>query len=493
MNISRISAIFAAGSLFAYYPGITAPYSLPKLAVLAVGLVIMSLMVAGGAPVNMGHPLVPVGASFLFVCLISAVFADDKWLAFAGNHNSYSLGLMGLSTAFFYYISAASGPDNKIIPIAAAIIGVHAFAQCAGIDASVSSQLTGNRAIGTIGSPVFLGMILGIALPLAMSESWVYALAVCLGLLATKSRGAWLAAIIGLVVYGASKRKFIPVIVALIVFFTSFMIYGRRSYVRSDIERMETWRVAIKTAVDNPIIGIGPDGFGNAYRLRRSEAAGSHIAEDAHNDFLQVASTLGLVGLIAYTILFTAVFLVVAGPAMGAVAAAFVNAKVNPMPLEVIVFLSVIVGLYSVCSGTSKPLPKWARMSFLIFSMSILVVVSRMVAADYYAAIGSVPSLEIATKLNPFELSYKASLVNRGITELKSPGKWEWHQSVLSVMSEQAKSAVFLRPAASTSWHIAGLVAKIERKLGGNSDPRPHIAKAIALSPRDKQLLEMTR
>lgn len=113
-----------------------------------------------------------------------------------------------------------------------------------------------------------------------------------------------------------------------------------------DSQRLITWDIAAKTALEHPWIGVGPDNFGPYFMVRRPASFGNERAADAHNDILQVAATVGFVGLAAYCWFVVAGFSVLRGPALAAVVALFVNAKFSPVELEPLILAAVIAGAY---------------------------------------------------------------------------------------------------------------------------------------------------
>lgn len=135
-------------------------------------------------------------AAVLSAWVLSAYMTKFPLLAFTGRHNSYSMGVLGLSLAFAYYL-ASRGDISEAVGLGGAAMGVHALAQQAGVDA-LAVAAEGGRSFGTIGNPVSLGQVLAMTLPFALSRSWVYATAVCLGIWASGSRGAVLSALVGL-------------------------------------------------------------------------------------------------------------------------------------------------------------------------------------------------------------------------------------------------------------------------------------------------------
>lgn len=185
-----IAAFVSVLALFMYSAQFAAPFAVPKLALLSLGAAVLAV-----APRERG--LTAGMWLFLGAMVVSAFLADDRYLAVIGRHNSYSMGLLGALLASIYFMCAREG--KGIVAAGAAILGLHAFAQWAGVIDGIN--LYGNRPISMIGSPVDLGMILAMCLPVAMSESKTMALPVGLGLFATGSRGSWLAAVAGVLAW----------------------------------------------------------------------------------------------------------------------------------------------------------------------------------------------------------------------------------------------------------------------------------------------------
>ena len=172
-------------ALLAYSYAFSAPFCVPKLIVLGIGLIEMSVRVLRTGEVNSG--LIFPAFLLLAVALFSTAPSPDPLLSILGRYNSYALGLMGMSIVLMYYLAG----DCSGIELAGPLIGLHAFYQWA-MDLS---PIVG-RAVGLMGSPVDLGIVLAILAPI--QKSWPGLLAIGLGLLATGSRGAVLAAAAGL-------------------------------------------------------------------------------------------------------------------------------------------------------------------------------------------------------------------------------------------------------------------------------------------------------
>ena len=186
------------------------------------------------------------------------------------------------------------------------------------------------RPAGPLGNPILLGIVLAVALPIVLARlaqatsdaAWLVPAAALLAasLVMTLSRGAWLAAAIGVSVAlvlalraGAQPRRvgwtlaaslspallfgvaraYAPLVARL-----SEGVEGHSNAARASIARgvLQLWR-------ERPWLGVGPDAFGLAYprvqeaSLWRNEWIGLPV--HAHSVPLQTLATMGAVGVLA--------------------------------------------------------------------------------------------------------------------------------------------------------------------------------------------------
>jgi len=146
-----------------------------------------------------------------------------------------------------------------------------------------------------------------------------------------------------------------------------------------DQQRIITWKIAARVFGEHPFFGVGPEGFQRAFTAYRPPEFGHEVAANAHNDILHAGATLGIVGLAAYLFLAYSAFSVLRGPAFGAIAALFVNAKVSPVPLEALVLAAVIIGGYSIRPSSPKPLTIYGRILFAAIGLSACNLIARVV------------------------------------------------------------------------------------------------------------------
>lgn len=139
-----------------------------------------------------------------------------------------------------------------------------------------------------------------------------------MGLVAGLSRGAWLDLLILLPLVSSpyivkSKKKFFCLISCLMVvggfFFTQPAFKGRLvSAVNvttntSNLARIYVWQSAIEMIKDNPVVGIGPGRFREAYQPYRDVREKNNLVH-THNGFLQIAVENGIVGLVGAVMFF---------------------------------------------------------------------------------------------------------------------------------------------------------------------------------------------
>jgi O-antigen ligase len=121
----------------------------------------------------------------------------------------------------------------------------------------------------------------------------------------TGSKGAWVAATVGLTLFGilsyvpASRRRVSLIIWAICVI--GVLIYFALQQPPSLTVRYGYWQGAWEIIKHHPL-GAGINQFADYYLMYRG--AGAEVAQKAHNDFLQIGAELGVIGLIAFIAIF---------------------------------------------------------------------------------------------------------------------------------------------------------------------------------------------
>ncbi len=280
-------------------------------------------------------------------------FTSVHWpTALLGTQGRYE-GLITFVTYAAVYFLALQFVDEKgrvlrlaiVLICSSAVVSIYGLLTYAGVGAVAeyfSNQavfrVPNVRVFSSLGHPNvlagFLIFSLTISLALALQERrtllrlayWGSAGLSSLTLLLTFSRGAWIAgsmAILLLAIITWRQRvKLRRVDLAPIaLFIAAFVGLAARSLSSaskvtdfaerlasifapsedsSASARIEIWRAAVRAVKDRPLLGWGPDTFGMVSpryeTLEYQRLAGSMVADNAHNHYLQLAAGVGILG-----------------------------------------------------------------------------------------------------------------------------------------------------------------------------------------------------
>lgn len=134
-----------------------------------------------------------------------------------------------------------------------------------------------------------------------------------LNLIFTKTRGAWLGFLAAVFILGLIKGKkilLISIVILLVVFMMLPNIYTDRFISsfnteynletnRSNSTRIALWTSALKMFLDNPVNGVGYDQFKSSYK-RDYKIENIPPFSHSHNNILNIAAELGLIGLLTF-------------------------------------------------------------------------------------------------------------------------------------------------------------------------------------------------
>jgi O-antigen ligase len=339
--------------------GVRPVFALPKLTVAALGAVLV--VVLGLAPRAAGR-LGPRWANALtlpvtFVLAwtaVSAAAAPEPWTSVVGAPESLN-GLLTITVLAVLFFAAAQGFDVDGVRTAisalwfggAGVVLAYGALQLADrivtgarLDPVPWVNPFGERAIwSTLGNPNDLAGFLSVVLPLglvvlaverrrarrALTGSMLGLLVVELAV--TTARGALLAAVAAVVLIGVwagpetTRRLRLGVAAGLVAAATVAAVLVAGGHGERDAGellragegttaslRLELWGTAWRMAADNPVFGVGPDGFARAFDAFRSDefvsAYGPEVlAPDAHNVLFTAAATQGFPGLVALSFL----------------------------------------------------------------------------------------------------------------------------------------------------------------------------------------------
>lgn len=416
--------------------------------------------------------------TFVLVNTLACLFSVAPTLSFWGSYERQN-GLL----QFLYYVSFfllfVSFFDKKEVKKILFWIGLVGFVMAViailqnyfGIFLSPwdTSILIGRLAIGTFGHPNFLASYLLMLMPFFLvffcetkdwkKYLWLTALIIALwAIYLSLSRGAMVGLFIGTIFAGIFyKRKLLTVPIFLLALLLFANIFAGQNFVqnnrllnrfvlrgdglRSVESRLEIWPATLKMIAERPIFGYGQELFKESFEKfapqKLLELEDIHNKADrAHNEILDLASSIGVVGLLSYLCLLFIVIkfgikkynnpLIFAGST--SLLVLFVN---NMFEFSVTtnytlwwLFLGIIVVLSGEKRSVNLAILKKRMTSYLFLIASVLIVlfisfftIIKPIVADYYYNDGQTPAssllyfnavdrFKMAAEANPYEIYY---------------------------------------------------------------------------------------
>lgn len=348
-RVARIAIrVVLAGAIVAFVPGLYEPFMPVKAMLLRVagfGLLAWFAAEAWGGRVRRPGLLTWGVLAWVAAGALCTLTARSPHLALLGEVSQRE-GLLTLIALAGLHLAAGHAHRHerdvrdtlRVVVGAGALAAVYAQLQLAGLDpvhwsglrTYVVNGLIALRPAGPLGSPVLLGVVLAGVLPVVLARAgerrsdaaWLVPAAALIAatLVMTLSRGAWLAAAVGvLVVVPAALRAGAPprrVAWTLAASLSPALLFGvGRAWAPlvarvseglgtgSNAARAGIGRAALQLWGEHPWTGVGLDGFGLAFplvqepSLWRSEWIG--VPVHAHSAVLQVLATMGVAGVLA--------------------------------------------------------------------------------------------------------------------------------------------------------------------------------------------------
>lgn len=357
--IARTSKWVLAAAAFllplAFLPNIVDEFVLPKLLLLRIVLVALVVLLIlrwfsegqiSWRRTALDLPLL----AFVGSAVLASIFAINRNVAIFGTYDRWE-GLLTIgSYALLFWLAVQLLPG---VPAARSVIwGLLASGYLVGVVAILQSGfglLGGGDFLGpsgviradvTLANPDFLGIFLGMLLPVAfakvigrrpISSRMVAANVVVillLGLLATFTRAAWISAAIGVIVVLALRQGRFhvwPLLISAVVIVGAVGVLAGTAATRpsasqpgflraladrvlsiGDVgsgtanERLVAWKDTLPLIANRPITGYGPDTFGLVYPQYQSVNWHGTLFDKPHQDMLGVLASQGIVGLVAY-------------------------------------------------------------------------------------------------------------------------------------------------------------------------------------------------
>ncbi|KPU44958.1 O-antigen ligase [Oxobacter pfennigii] len=332
-------------------------FYLPKIIILSVLTVLLLCFILLNKPFKLSFSKDFLALYFyLTFVLLSAIFSKYKAQAFLGAHLRYegALTLIIYSLILYFSYKTSSEKDNiKYILISllisSCLIGIYSLIQYFGLDfipRDAFRQEWIYHSFATLGNPNFLGshlsmtFMISLCLFLSCKKSktscllFFVTLILYSALICSRTRSAWVSTALTSLLFCIlffkniikNYKKIIVLLIACILItyslnsvhdgfisdrFLSFLNdYKRITVDKDEIMRVGSQRIFIWTRTfeyifDKPLLGNGPDTFNKVFFMTPDEAKyyfGSPLiyVDKAHNEYLQIAVTMGFPALFAY-------------------------------------------------------------------------------------------------------------------------------------------------------------------------------------------------
>ena len=230
----------------------------------------------------------------------------------------------------------------------ALLISIYAILQHFGLDFLKWQQdLVTNRAFSTLGNPAYLGAYISVVLPICIAMIFglpkhralfsVTSLAMIAALAFSMTRGAWLSfavSILVIMIFNIRRLRtqallsylgigaILTLVVAIFIiagpYKSQISAYTERAKEVAEVQgsvegRLLTWKQVLPLISKYPVFGSGPDTLYLTFTGEITPEYERKVVRDtatdrAHNNFLQIAATLGLVGLFAYLLVIIEIF-----------------------------------------------------------------------------------------------------------------------------------------------------------------------------------------
>jgi len=408
------------GSSLAVVPLFADAFGGIKIIVALIGALILWLSLAGRARATELDG--PIEACLLALAAATCGSIDVR-TSLVGVYSQPFHGLLAILPALLiFYAAASAGAERaeEAVACAAAVALAQGLASAAALAGAIPEPfgLTAGRAIGTLGSPVFMGTVLSVCLPASIWLAsrpgargwlgWAGSIGGFLAAWASGSRGPLLAILAGLWAMLAASGAVRPrwrhagALAALLAAGIAFSwAHGKR---QSDVFRAETWAAGLRAGAERPLLGWGPDTFPLLMRQEKTaamvrERGDSMIQASAHNDLIQAWATTGLVGLTAYLLLWTALLLCLwrvaiwdesglGAAVFGSLVALAVVLKVNPPPPPAIYIGAALAGA-SHALGCEEYRGRWSWTAGLLVLLAALPLALFLGLSELMFSVGN--------------------------------------------------------------------------------------------------------
>lgn len=296
-------------------------------------------------------PIYWIFGAFLLWATASTIFSISPVTAFFGKYRRYEgLWSYGIYAILFFLVVQYATIEPRVkmlaktLTFSSAIIALYGLGQSVGIEPIMKgvNAFEAGRSYSTYGNPDLLAGFLAfgvfVSFGLALGERrkgwrivyWFILLMNSAVSITAYSRSIWVAIVAGMgfMILFALRQSMRPEASDYVFMGGTLLataVYAIRSLTRNDavtnianrvtsifqfksgsaLTRFEIWDAAIKAIKDRPILGFGPDSFRLVFRryapvAYAQDAGYLSVADNVHNYILQLAASVGIIGMLLF-------------------------------------------------------------------------------------------------------------------------------------------------------------------------------------------------
>lgn len=286
--------LFGLATVAGYAPFMHTLYTWPRMFVLGIGAFTFSQRAKCG-------PVGFIGFGFLVLAFICSMVGADFVVSTFGMYGTANNGIVTICGMWALYAGLSNTAENR-----------DRFARGLELGLMLSAAwclrqilITGLevRAFGFIGSPVYLGAVLVVVLPILLAgRRWVGVVCTAFMLWACGTRSAYIGAAVGLAWYAVSLGgRRLKIIAGAIILFSAFSVFAvSLKKANSDRGRILVYEATWKGIKERPLFGWGPEGSYFIYQKYKdqewSRVYRGTTQDHAHNSVLDAVATIGIFG-----------------------------------------------------------------------------------------------------------------------------------------------------------------------------------------------------
>jgi len=511
-----------------------------KWAAAAVGLLALQALATGRLLLSRDRPVlrIPPGtlplSGLALLALVSAVWAPAQGAALAAAAHLALLG--GMFVVSVQLVDERARAPLSGILFATAVVALYGIAQRAGFDFPSVRWQGERRAVATLANPNFASEFLVVTIPFALAavlRASRVAVAVAAGgvaaagilhLALTETRAGWIAlaaggtaGLVSIVRAGGTplRRLLVRTVPLLAVAAALLLVPGlggddviRKAATIADPDHPSTrvrgllYESTLDMIADRPALGFGAGSFPVEYPRYR-EAAEVELSgylsrvSTAHQDYLQIAAELGLIGLALWLAFLARLGRAgvssraptsepwIRAAALASVAGFAVNGLfrsplANPAAVVVVAVAAAIVARPFARAWTPSPLLVRLTPLALAIPLAIAVLETRRLEADRL----------LRRAIGYEELAERANRQARFLEETSRDAEARDALARTVAALEQARAvlerATRVHPSSFESWFRLG---RARATLGRTQEARQAYARAVRLRPHDASAL----